>query len=68
MALDCSMSLTRKDSTLFPPAAPNLFNLDETRIPSWGLRTLYTIRTVSNTILEFFALPGFLDEANTESR
>ena len=52
-----------QDSTFSPPAAPNLFNLDETRIPSWGLRTLYTIRPVSNTILEFFALPGFWDEA-----
>ena len=44
-----------------PPAAPNLFNLDESRIPSWGLRMLYTVRPVSNTILEFFALPGSLD-------
>jgi hypothetical protein len=40
-----------QDLTFSPPAAPNLFNLDETRIPSWGLRTLYTIRPVSNTIL-----------------
>ena len=46
-----------------PPAAPNLFNLDETRIPAWGLRALYTIRPVSNTILEFFTLPGALDNA-----
>ena len=52
-----------QDLTFSPPAAPNLFNLDETRIPSVGLRTLYTIRPVSNTILEFFALPGFFDEA-----
>jgi hypothetical protein len=52
-----------QDLTFSPPAAPNLFNLDETRIPSWGLRTLYTIRPVSNTILEFFALPGSFDEA-----
>jgi Protein of unknown function (DUF1302) len=44
-----------------PPSAPNLFNLDESRIPSWGLRALYTVRPVSNTILEFFALPGSLD-------
>jgi hypothetical protein len=51
-----------QDNTFSPPAAPNLFNLDETRIPSWGLRILYTVRPVSNTILEFFALPGF-DEA-----
>lgn len=48
-----------QDSTFAPPLAPNLFNLDETRIPTWGLRTLYTIRPVSNSILEFFALPGF---------
>lgn len=52
-----------QDSTFAPPGAPNLFNLDETRIPSWGLRALYTIRPVSNSILEFFALPGF-DPAN----
>lgn len=52
-----------QDLTFSPPAAPNLFSLDETRIPSWGLRTLYTVRPVSNTILEFFALPGFFDEA-----
>ena len=51
-----------QDLTFSPPAAPNLFNLDETRIPMWGIRTLYTVRPVSNTILEFFALPGF-DEA-----
>jgi hypothetical protein len=53
-----------QDLTFSPPAAPNLFNLDETRIPSWGLRSLYTIRPVSNTIFEFFALPGSLDEAD----
>ena len=52
-----------QDLRFSPPAAPNLFNLDESRIPSWGLRALYTIRPVSNTILEFFALPGSLDEA-----
>ena len=52
-----------QDLTFSPPAAPNLFNLDETRIPSWGLRSLYTVRPVSNTILEFFALPGSLDDA-----
>lgn len=52
-----------QDLTFSPPAAPNLFNLDETRIPSWGLRALYTVRPVSNTILEFFALPGFFDQA-----
>jgi hypothetical protein len=51
-----------QDLTFSPPAAPNLFNLDETRIPSWGLRGLYTVRPVSNTILEFFALPGSLDD------
>lgn len=53
-----------QDSTFAPPAAPNLFNLDETRIPSWGLRALYTVRPESNTILEFFALPGSLDKRN----
>ncbi len=45
--------------TFSPPAAPNLFNLDETRIPQWGVRVLYTIRPVTNTIFEFFANPGF---------
>ena len=29
-----------QDLTFSPPAAPNLFSLDETRIPSVGLRTL----------------------------
>lgn len=52
-----------QDLTFSPPAAPNLFNLDETRIPSWGLRALYTVRPVSNSILEFFAMPGFFDQA-----
>jgi hypothetical protein len=52
-----------QDLTYSPPAAPNLFNLDETRIPWTGLRTLYTIRPVSNTILEFFAMPGFFEQA-----
>jgi hypothetical protein len=52
-----------QDLTFSPPAAPNLFNLDETRIPAWGLRAHYTVRPVSNTIFEFFALPGFFDEA-----
>lgn len=52
-----------QDLRFSPPAAPNLFNLDETRIPAWGLRALYTVRPVSNTILEFFALPGFFAEA-----
>jgi hypothetical protein len=52
-----------QDLTFSPPAAPNLFNLDETRIPSWGIRALYTVRPVSNTIFEFFALPGFFDDA-----
>jgi hypothetical protein len=50
-----------QDARFAPPVAPNLFNLDEARIPSWGLRALYTVRPVSNTILEFFALPGTLD-------
>jgi hypothetical protein len=52
-----------QDLTFSPPAAPNLFNLDETRIPAWGLRVLYTVRPVSNTTLEYFALPGFFAEA-----
>ena len=52
-----------QDGTFAPPAAPNLFNLDETRIPSWGLRGLYTVRPESNTIVEAFALPGALDRA-----
>jgi len=52
-----------QDGTFAPPLAPNLFDLDETRIPSWGLRLTYTIRPVSNTNFEFVALPGFLDEA-----
>ena len=48
-----------QDLTFAPPAAVNLFNLDETRVPQWGMRMLYTVRPVSNTILEFFANPGF---------
>lgn len=48
-----------QDNTIFAPAAPNLFSLDETRVPQWGLRMLYTISPVNNTILEFFANPGF---------
>jgi hypothetical protein len=52
-----------QDGTFSPPAAPNLFNLDETRIPSWGLRGLYTLKPETNTIFEFFALPGDLDRA-----
>jgi hypothetical protein len=45
--------------TFSSPAAPNLFDLDETRVPQWGMRLLYTARPVSNTIFEFFANPGF---------
>jgi hypothetical protein len=52
-----------QDATFAPPAAPNLFNLDETRIPSWGFRALYTVRPVTNTTVDFFALPGSLDKA-----
>ncbi|MCZ6548678.1 MAG: hypothetical protein O6837_11270 [Deltaproteobacteria bacterium] len=48
-----------RDNTMFIPASPNVFTLDETRIPQWGLRVFYTIRPVSNTIFEFFANPGF---------
>ncbi|MFQ5849798.1 MAG: DUF1302 family protein [Candidatus Binatia bacterium] len=43
----------------FAPLGPNLFSLDETRIPMWGLRVFYTVRPVSNTILEFIVMPGF---------
>lgn len=48
-----------QNSTFAPPAAVNLFSLDETRVPQWGLRMLYTVQPVSNTIFEFFANPGF---------
>jgi hypothetical protein len=48
-----------RDNTMYAPATPNVFTLDETRIPQWGLRMWYTIRPVSNTIFEFFANPGF---------
>jgi hypothetical protein len=48
--------------TFSPPGAVNLFSLDETRIPQWGARMLYTVRPVSNTIFEFFANPGFDDK------
>lgn len=51
-----------QDGTFSPPAAPNLFGLDETRIPQWGLRASYKLFPVSNTAIEFIALPGF-DEA-----
>lgn len=47
------------DSTFSPPVAPNLFDLDETRIPIWALRATYTVFPVTNTILEFFAAPGW---------
>ena len=52
-----------QDGTFAPALAPNLFDLDETRIPSWALRLVYTIRPVSNTNIEFVALPGFWDQA-----
>ena len=48
-----------QDAAFSPAGAVNLFNLDETRVPQWGLRTLYTVRPLSNTIFEFFANPGF---------
>lgn len=51
------------DSTFAPPLSPNLFDTDETKIPSWGMRFLYTVIPVSNTIVDFVALPGFFDEA-----
>jgi len=53
-----------QDLTFAPPAAPNLFSLDETRVPQWGIRMLYTVRPVSNTIFEFFANPGFEAKKN----
>jgi hypothetical protein len=54
-------AINSQDATFSPPAVPNLFNLDETRVPSWGLRTLYTVKPETNTMLEFFALPGALE-------
>jgi len=48
-----------QDTTFSPPFAPNLFSLDETRIPTWGVRAFYTVQPVTNSIMEFFALPGF---------
>ena len=48
--------------TFSPPAAVNLFSLEETRVPQWGVRMLYTVRPVSNTIVELFANPGFEDK------
>ncbi len=48
-----------QDGTFPPPLAPNLYNLDETRVPSWGLRAFYTIAPLTNTTLEFIAMPGF---------
>ncbi|HSK29054.1 MAG TPA: DUF1302 family protein, partial [Candidatus Limnocylindria bacterium] len=53
------IDLINPQNLTFAPPAPNLFNLDETRIPQWGLRLLYTVRPVSNTVFEFFANPGF---------
>lgn len=52
-----------QDASFAPAAAPNLFSLDETRIPSWGFRALYTAHPQTNTLFEFFALPGTLDPA-----
>lgn len=54
-----------QDGRFTPPLAPNLFNLDETRIPTWGLRTFYTPFPATNTTLELIAMPGFDD---TEKR
>jgi hypothetical protein len=53
--------INSQDSTFAPALAPNLFDLDETKIPSWGMRFLYTVSPVNNTILELVTLPG-LDE------
>jgi len=52
-----------QDARFAPPGAPNLFDLDDTRIPSWGMRALYTVHPVTNSIIEFFAIPGFFDNA-----
>lgn len=54
-----------QDSTFPPPAAPNLFSLDETRIPLLGLKTLYTLPPGKDTVLEFFAMPGYDDVRKT---
>ena len=51
-----------QDGTFAPPAAANLFNLDETRVPLWGMRAIYKLFPASNTALEFIAMPGY-DEA-----
>ncbi|MDP2601063.1 MAG: hypothetical protein Q8S00_00495 [Deltaproteobacteria bacterium] len=51
-----------QDGTFPPPLAPNLFNLDETRIPRWGLRAFYTPFPATNTTLELIAMPGFDEE------
>lgn len=48
-----------QDGTFTPPAAANLFSLDETRVPQWGLRASYRLFPASQTALEFIALPGF---------
>ena len=48
-----------QDGTFSPPAAANLFNLDETRIPLWGLRAIYKLFPATNTALEFIAMPGY---------
>ena len=46
-----------QDGTFSPPAAANLFSLDETRIPLWGLRASYRLVPASNTALELIAMP-----------
>jgi hypothetical protein len=51
--------INSQDGTFPPPLAPNLFNLDETRIPSWGVRVFYAFNPATNTILELIAMPGF---------
>jgi hypothetical protein len=48
-----------QDGTFSPPAAANLFNLDETRVPLWGLRAIYKLFPASNTAIEFIAMPGY---------
>jgi hypothetical protein len=51
--------INSQDGTFSPPAAANLFSLDETRIPAWGLRAIYKLFPASHTSVEFIAMPGF---------
>lgn len=51
--------INSQDGTFSPPAAANLFSLDETRIPVWGLRASYKLLPASNTAAELIAMPGY---------